>query len=369
MKSGILWLLLSCVVVLSLVFVGCTAKPAPTTASAPLPSAPATAPAKQLPQIEIKHMAANPAGTPQFESMDAWPARMIEQATNGRVKVTIYPGASLAPAPDMYRALQEGVGDFCWLFAGYNPGAFPVADLFSLPGLFSPNMATSNVVLNALYDKYPAFTEQFSPKVKHVATQVMLRSEFHFTKPVSNLAGVKGKIMGCANELAAKISKQLGATPSVIPLTEMYTSGERGVVDGVIVPWGAYGNWRLYEVYKHHLLAHICPTPSFWLMSRSAWDKFTPDEQQKIQLLRPWLQLATNQGAPMPTEKIMQTEILPEKGHMVVELSDQERGQLETAGKPMWDEWVAQMEAKGIPGRDILADALRLLKLYGDRTG
>ena len=37
---------------------------------------------------------------------------------------------------------------------------------------------------------------------------------------------------------------------------------------------------------------------------------------------------------------------------------------IDVAGKPVWDKWAADMEAKGLPGRKILDEALRLLKKY-----
>jgi len=33
---------------------------------------------------------------------------------------------------------------------------------------------------------------------------------------------------------------------------------------------------------------------------------------------------------------------------------------IEVAGKPVWDKWVADMEAKGLPGKAVLEEALRL---------
>ena len=42
-------------------------------------------------------------------------AEMIEEATQGRVKVTIYPNQSLAPLPEIYDATIQGTADIAWL--------------------------------------------------------------------------------------------------------------------------------------------------------------------------------------------------------------------------------------------------------------
>jgi len=36
-----------------------------------------------------------------------------------------------------------------------------------------------------------------------------------------------------------------------------------------------------------------------------------------------------------------------------------------TAGKPVWDKWVADMEAKGLPGKEALGMVLELIKKNG----
>ena len=33
-------------------------------------------------------------------------------------------------------------------------------------------------------------------------------------------------------------------------------------------------------------------------------------------------------------------------------------------GKPVWDKWVADMEAKGLPGQKVLDEAFRLIEKY-----
>jgi len=114
--------------------------------------------------------------SPAFKVMYELPAAMIEKATNGRAKVTIYPSMTLVPIKDVYRAIQEGIADISWVWGPATPGAFPLTEMFSLPG-FSANQATSNLVVNELFRLYPEFEKQFSPKVKHIATQVHMRSE------------------------------------------------------------------------------------------------------------------------------------------------------------------------------------------------
>ena len=98
-------------------------------------------------KIDIKMAAFFGKQSPAFKVMYELPAAMIEKATNGRAKVTIYPSMTLVPIKDVYRAIQEGIADISWVWGPATPGAFPLTEMFSLPG-FSANQATSNLVVN-----------------------------------------------------------------------------------------------------------------------------------------------------------------------------------------------------------------------------
>jgi TRAP-type C4-dicarboxylate transport system substrate-binding protein len=322
-----------------------------------------------LPKLEMRLTTVVPAASPAYKPMNEWPASMIEKVTNGRIKVTIFPGGSIAPPTNEYRAVQSGIADMGWPYAPYTPGAFPVSNVFTLPGLFEGNMATSNLVLNMLYEKYPAFKNEISPKVKHLASTVMLRADIHSRIPIRTLADLRGKVFGCQDEVTAKALSKFGASTSVIPIAEMYTSGERGVVQGVVVAWGAYTAWRLNEVYKYHTRISMSPGVSHWMINKKFWNRLTQEEQKKIELLAPCFQRATIQGAGMVAGIGRLKLSSKEKGHVFFELSGKDWGQLRKTLRPMWAEWAEKMEAKGIPGNEILKEALRLLNIYGWQFG
>ena len=54
-------------------------------------------------------------------------AKEIGKRTEGRVKVTVFWGATLAPPPETFRAVLKGVCDIGQSNAGYTKGLFPVS--------------------------------------------------------------------------------------------------------------------------------------------------------------------------------------------------------------------------------------------------
>jgi len=119
MKHKLVTLVLGVAVIASLVILGCAQpapapSPTPTPAPAPAPS-PAPTPAPEPEVIELRFAHHNPPqGSTTVKFIDPW-AKQVEEATNGRVKMTMYPAQTLAKSMEMIEALQGGVADVGWL--------------------------------------------------------------------------------------------------------------------------------------------------------------------------------------------------------------------------------------------------------------
>lgn len=49
----------------------------------------------------------------------------VEKRTNGRVKITMFPGGSLIPSPQAYDGVMKGIADIAMSFQGFTRGRFP----------------------------------------------------------------------------------------------------------------------------------------------------------------------------------------------------------------------------------------------------
>src|SRR3712207_6318410 len=60
--------------------------------------------------------------------------RKVEQDSNGRLRVRIFPAMQLGGAPpQLYDQARDGVADIIWTLPGYTPGRFPRIEVFELP--------------------------------------------------------------------------------------------------------------------------------------------------------------------------------------------------------------------------------------------
>jgi TRAP-type C4-dicarboxylate transport system substrate-binding protein len=291
-------------------------------------------------------------------------AEELKKQSGGRLTLKIYHSGSLAKPRQALNAVKKGVADIAESIHAMNPGVFPLTSFISVPFLVdSSEMAT--YVLQGVYDKFPEIRAEH--KDMHVLwLWGMLPMEIHTSKkPVRKLEDLKGlKLAGTAAPV--RTLKALGAVPVVMPPPAIYQSLEKGVVDGVAVPWGWLGGWSLYEVTKYHTRAPLGVASIWHAMNKRTWEKLGPDLQKVL------TDVISRGGAKWNTNSANFTSNRTRKkvlklGHEIIELSPAEKKRWKETVRPLWNGWIKKMEAKGLPGRAVLDEAVRLAKEYASK--
>ena len=60
-------------------------------------------------------------------------AKSVESASNGSIKVVLFPAQQLGKAADHYDMARDGIADMSWVSPGYHAGRFPVFAAAELP--------------------------------------------------------------------------------------------------------------------------------------------------------------------------------------------------------------------------------------------
>lgn len=130
-----------------------------------------------------------------------------------------------------------------------------------------------------------------------------------------------------------------------------------------VAPWDtaawavAVNNFKLNEVTTYHTLLNLNPGSYSTVMNRDTWNRLTEQEQAHLADLRPvYFFYNTTDGAATAMSNISPGNLFT--------LSAADADALATQMRPFWDEWVQKAEAGGLPGREILDEAVRLMKLY-----
>jgi TRAP-type C4-dicarboxylate transport system substrate-binding protein len=287
-------------------------------------------------------------------------AKMVEDKSGGRLKITIYPGSVLGKAPDHYDLVKDGVADMGFTTPGYTPGRFPLITATELPLLFKSSRGGSLAVMS-IFDKY--FKDEFKD-VKVLWFWVHPPGHFHLArKPVRVLEDLAGLKIRAATPMLVTMVKTLGAIPVSIPAPDTYTALERGTVDGTIFPWEAISSFKIAEVLKHHVASGLYVAPLFTLMNQKRYDSLPPDLRKVIDdLSGSWA--AEFNGRVWDQNEHVGIEAIKKAGGTIYTLPAEERQRWAARLKPIEDDWLKSMEAKGLPGRQVLTDLREAIKRY-----
>jgi TRAP-type C4-dicarboxylate transport system substrate-binding protein len=288
-------------------------------------------------------------------------AKMVEEKSGGRLKITIYPGSTLGKAVDHYDLIKDGIADMGFTTPGYTPGRFPLIAVTELPlGLFKSSRGGSLAVMS-IFDKY--FKDEFKD-VKVLWFWVHPPGHFHLAKkPVKVLEDLGGLKIRAATPMLVNMVKGLGATPVSIPAPDTYTALERGTVDGTIFPWEAISSFKIAEVLKHHVSSGLYVAPLFTFMNKKKYESLPADLRKVID------DLSGNWGAEFngkvwDQNEFVGIEAIKKAGGTIYTLPAEERQRWLTKLKPIEEEWIKSMEAKNLPGRQLLSDLKEAIKKY-----
>ncbi len=110
--------------------------------------------------------------------------------------------------------------------------------------------------------------------------QVNLRTDKEIKTP-ADMEGVKLRMPG--TEAWLFLGKALGANPTPMAFTEVYTGLQTGAIDGQDNPLPTNKDSKFYEVTKQIVLTSHLVDQNYLAISKKVWDKFTPDQQKVLQ--------------------------------------------------------------------------------------
>ncbi len=309
--------------------------------------------------IELKYSSFFPAQYGLGQAATAW-AKEVEKRTNGKLKVTVYPGGTLTKATEVYEGVVMGASDIGQSCLAYTRGRFPLMEVLDLPGYPYNAIVTSKVV----YDFYKKY------KPKELADSHILYIHAHppgsiitAKKPVKTLEDLKGLRIRSTG-LSSKIVEALGGTPVAMSKGGQYDAMMKGVVDGTTGSLNELKGWRLSEVAKYTTfypkVGYV--TAMFITMNKSKWDALPEDMKETLtEVSEEWLEYTGRKWNEIEIEGYKYGK---QKGHQVISLSAAEGKRWEEAIKPLFDDYVKSAEAKGLPGKEALAYRNQLIEKY-----
>ena len=298
-----------------------------------------------------------PAPTFPCVQMERW-AKEVGTRTGGKVKVQTFPGGTLLPAKNIFDGVISGLADIGNFAMSYQPGRFPVSEAVDLPLGFT----SAKVASLTLYDLVEKHQPKEFEKVKILTLFTCPPTNFMTKTPVKSLKDLNGMELRVAGT-SAEVVKRLGGIPVAMPQSETPEAIQKGVVKGMVSSLEILQDFKFAAYTPFATIANLPVVTFAVVMNREKWNSLPADVKKVLDELRREQAMWTGTYVDNHvTEALAWSKKTYD--HQVLSLPAGDVESVKTLLKPMVDEYVKRVTAQGVPGSQIVADALALKKKH-----
>jgi tripartite ATP-independent transporter DctP family solute receptor len=219
---------------------------------------------------------------PMAAALDTVFKPQVEKGTNGAITVDVYHSGTLGNEADLWNGVRNGTIEVVIVGTPMNQ-EYPVMMISDWPFLYRDLNHARTIWTGAIADEVSTgFHEKF-PNVHMLAWGPNSARTFTSNKKLASVDDFKGqKFRMPSNPIHVGIAQNLGASAQVIPLGELFSALETGVVDGQDNGMVTVISEAFYEVQKYlYETNHIIATLEI-LVNAPFFDKLSADQQKVI---------------------------------------------------------------------------------------
>ncbi|WP_299502212.1 TRAP transporter substrate-binding protein [uncultured Roseobacter sp.] len=295
--------------------------------------------------------------------LDVW-ADSVEEDSGGRIKVERYPSMQLGgKPPELMDQAIDGVADIVWTVVGYTPGRYPSTEVFELPFMMTNARAASR----AYWEMFETHMKDTEFKDVHIlGTWVHGPGLIHTNKEVRKPSDMEGLKIRGGSRLANALLEKVGATPVGMPVPAVPEGLSKGVIDGTTIPWEVTAALKIPELVDNHteFTGNALYVLTFVLaMNKDRYDGL-PADLQKVIDDNSGLEFSVFAGGTQADSDGPARQAAADRGNNIVTLNAEETAEWKAVAEPIYAEWVADMNEKGIDGQALIDEARMLIDKY-----
>lgn len=295
-------------------------------------------------------------------STQVW-GESLAKATNGSVKVTIFPSNQLGKGPDHYDMAKDGIADFVLVNPGYTPGRFPVIAAGEMLFLTSGSINGS-----------PGFDEwyrKYAPKeMKEVYTCIVFTHEpgtFHSVrKKIEVPDDLKGLKIRTGNATSSRLVSMLGGSSVAVEITEARETLSRGIADAIMAPWEVLTLFRMTEVTKFHMENPLYVSMFTWNLNRRTYDSMSPTQKKALDehCTTAWAKRIASEWAQRDFDARKQVSSAKDAGRNIYSITPQQVAQWRKAAEPLRKQWAEEVTKAGYNADQVWSELMASLKKH-----
>lgn len=284
-------------------------------------------------------------------------ARRIEEQSDGRIHIELYPAGQLLKITDIFEGVRSGVADLGYSVPSATTGRFPLTSLLELPYMFDSAEEASKAAMMAVEDG--AYDDEYAG-VKLIYLHTLTPSGVHTREtPIDSVDDFDGLRIRFPSPTMKLVLEELGATPVGVAAPQLYEQLDKGVIDGLAGSFEGMKGLRLGEVTNYSTDLRMYTLAFYLVMNQQVYDSMPP-ELQKVIDDNSGIEEAARVGRSWDEEEVRGRQVMLDLDGEIVELSEEETDRLHAVVDPVTETYLDDLEANAVPARavyDRLKDA------------
>lgn len=287
----------------------------------------------------------------------------LKKRTNGRIEIEEHWNSELYGLFDIYDAILKGVIDMGMILPSMFADKFPMDSVMIFPAVNIKCHRPAQVWYE-LYQKFPEFQEQYkkTPLIALTPTPCNVIATNRNVQ-IIKLEDLKGLKMPGAGPASEARQKSVGIVPVSVATNDAYMAFKTGNLDGVAATIYGLADFKWLDVLPNLTIAQINGSPWSYVMSRKAWNRLPKDIQKVFKDMIPWLVELSDRKYALNTKRAIET-YPKEYSVNIIEFSQEELDKWAVLDNKNLDDYVEQLNKKGLPGTEVKKEFIRLQKKY-----
>nr|WP_029918274.1 TRAP transporter substrate-binding protein [Pelobacter seleniigenes] len=205
----------------------------------------------------------------------------LEALTNGRIKVQVFPNESLGKEMDLINGMQLGTVDMTITGESLQNWA-PMAALLAVPYAYKSLEHMDSVAGGEIGEKIKAQIRE-KARIRPIAYFARGPRDLTSNRPIKTPADLDGLKMRVPNvPLFVDVWKALGAKPTPMAFSEVFTSLQNGTIGAQENPLALIKSASFYEVQKYVNLTEHVRSWIYLTLSELTWNKLSAEDQKNV---------------------------------------------------------------------------------------
>lgn len=286
-------------------------------------------------------------------------AKKVEEASNGKLKIEIFPSMSMGgKPPELYKQVRNGSADIVWTLPGYTPGVFPRTEVFELPTVHIGDSVATSIAIKENFDLIKDDFKKIKPLLVYVAAGNAIHT---VNKKISSVSDMKGLKLRAPSRTGGWYLEALGAEAVGMPLPALPQSLSKNAVDGGLIPFEVFPPYKFHQLTQYSTEGkngeRFGTSVFMFLMNGERFESLSKD-LQKVLMDSVDMQTVKEVGKiwmdiEEPGKKMQNAS----KGGEVVKLDNAAMAEFNKVGEQVVQRWIKEAALKNIDGQKLVNTA------------